>query len=90
MIAISDPSTSVTPQSNLLAHTEVEGDLDLLDDEQRHACCLVCYPDRRPGLPFVALCGRHAIGFRGESEIAPPNACPACAALYGRCPRSDA
>ena len=63
-------------------------DLDLLDDDTRHAFCTRCWPDWRPGAPFVALCGRRAVGFAGDGMVAPPNACPDCLRLFRRpCPR---
>jgi hypothetical protein len=59
-------------------------DLDLLDDDHRHAICMLCNPDHRPGRPFIGLCGRRAVGLRGEDSVTPPpNACPECLALFG-------
>ena len=64
-----------------------EPDLDLLDDELRHLCCGNCYPDLTLGVPFIAVCGRRAVGFRGHSLKPPDNACPDCLALVGEpCP----
>jgi hypothetical protein len=56
-------------------------DLDLLDDETRHAYCTSCYPDLRPGVPFTARCGRRAVTFVGISPTPPANACPDCLAV---------
>lgn len=56
-------------------------DLDLLDDETRHAYCTSCYPDLRLGVPFIARCGRRAIGFVGFADQPPPHACRECLAV---------
>jgi hypothetical protein len=61
-------------------------DLDLLDDEHRHMQCTECQ-DVQLGVPFLATCGRRAIGFLGTSDEPPPNACPDCLALLDEpCP----
>lgn len=56
-------------------------DLDLLDDETRHAYCTACYPRLQLGVPFIARCGRRAIGFVGIADQPPANACPDCLAV---------
>jgi len=60
----------------------MQDDLALLDDETRHACCIICHPDDALGVPFTALCGRRAIAFRGHADDPPPNACPDCLELW--------
>jgi hypothetical protein len=86
-VCVFDGELPSTPQSKSLTHTESPvdiADLDLLDDETRHACCIVCYPVYEPGRPFVGLCGRKAVSFGGESGEPPPNACPDCLELYDK------
>lgn len=58
-------------------------DLSMLDDETRHARCLMCVP--RVGLfePFVALCGQrvcHTYPYNLAGSM-PPNPCPECTEL---------
>lgn len=58
-------------------------DLDLLDDEQRHARCTVCFP--YGSIPFVALCGTRAIALTDcPADEVPVNACGECEHLWGR------
>lgn len=47
-------------------------DLELLNDEHRHAGCVICYPDPVGG-PYIALCGRRAIGFDRPTAMTPMN-----------------
>ena len=65
----------------MTSHATAVSDLDLLDDETRHAYCSACYPDLQLGVPFIARCGRRAIGFAGFADQPPANACPDCLAL---------
>lgn len=66
-------------------------DLDMLDDDTRHARCLSCTP--RMGLyqPFVALCGErvmHTWAWYAEKNKMPPNPCSKCAELMTEpCPK---
>ena len=67
-------------------------DLALLDDPFKHAHCTECQ-DVKPGTPFLALCGKRAVGLLGiqvdDVNDFPPGAvpCPACLELFGdRCP----
>ena len=57
-------------------------DLDLLDDQHRHAWCAACYPNGKPplGAPFIAWCGRRAVSLNAWSDPStyPPDACPDC------------
>lgn len=65
--------------------TDVDtSDLDLLDDDRRHARCLICYPHVPLGGTFIALCGRRALRMTDEAPLTiPTNACPDCARLFG-------
>ena len=69
------------------APTTDDLDLDLLDDPYKHARCrFYCDPSPR-GHPFIALCGRRAIGLTGievELKDVPPGVliCPDCLAVY--------
>lgn len=58
-------------------------DIDLLDDEHKHARCTFCQPDVAMLEPFVALCGVRAVHQgEGPAEQKPVNACPECEVLW--------
>jgi hypothetical protein len=63
-------------------------DLDMLDDDKRHARCTICTGTSGPlvGIPFVALCGRRAMNLRewDNPECFPPDACEDCVAMWGK------
>lgn len=53
-------------------------DLDLLDDDVRHAKCMRCHSwFGYLGVPFVAFCGRKAV-WLVELDQDPRPKCPAC------------
>lgn len=59
-------------------------DLEMLDDENRHARCTVCTPERPPlGVPFVAWCGTKAVwlSYLTAADAVPVNACQDCLTL---------
>ena len=61
-------------------------DLDLLDDEFSHCACEICYPPPtllRFGVVYVAICGARTITRDDErTTVPPPDACPACLAVW--------
>ncbi len=63
-------------------------DLDLLDDEKRHARCPECTPEPPLGVPFIAVCGVRTVWWFYLSAL-PPNACKNCLATPS-CPKCGA
>ena len=59
-------------------------DLDLLDDDGRHARCTYCQPDVHLLEPFIALCGVRAVhrSVPVDSFYPPANACESCKELW--------
>lgn len=74
----------MTSQIEEIIAVEVE-DLDMLDDDKRHARCVACTP-AKDGQAFIALCGRRAVMWPlplGRKKHEPPkNACEDCVKLY--------